>query len=313
MRVLITGGTGLIAGRLGDFFLKKGYDVIIANRREIVVPEALKGGKTVIVNWYNTSAIEDIFKNCDVIIHTAGMNSSDCSNDPTEALRFNGVVTTSIVQAAVSAAVKKFVYLSTAHVYSANLSGVISETTCPKNLHPYATSHRAAEDSVLYASSNEMLDGIVLRLSNIVCTPLTKDTNCWQLIVNDICRQAVTTRKIVLKTGGSQSRDFLAISELNLILEYLLNLAEPLRSQIINVGSGESTTILSIAQLVQSRCQSVLGFQPELVYPSNTTSVVKAALIYQTTVLDSLGYKRTESLSFEIDKLLCFCSLEFTS
>jgi UDP-glucose 4-epimerase len=313
MRVLITGGTGLIAGRLGESFIEKGYDVIIANRRDIVVPEALKGGKTVVVNWYDASAIEDICRNCDVIVHTAGMNASDCANNPTEALMFNGVVTTTIIQAAVSAAVKKFVYLSTAHVYSANLSGLISEKTCPKNLHPYATSHRAAEDSVLYASSNEMLDGLVLRLSNIVGTPLKKDTNCWQLLVNDICRQAVTTRKIVLKTDGSQTRDFLPISELNLMLEYLLNFTEPLPSHIINVGSGESTTILSIAQLVQSRCHSVLGFRPELVRPSNTKSVVKASLSYQTTVLDSLGYKRTESLSVEIDKLLRFCSLEFTT
>jgi UDP-glucose 4-epimerase len=313
MRVLITGGTGLIAGRLGESFIKKGYDVVIANRREIEVPEAFKDGKTVVVNWNDASAIEDLCRNCDVIIHTAGMNASDCAKNPTEALRFNGVVTTALVQAAVAAAVKKFLYLSTAHVYSGNLSGLISEATCPQNLHPYATSHRAAEDSVLFASTNEMLDGMVLRLSNIVGTPLTKDTNCWQLIVNDVCRQAATTRKIVLKTDGSQTRDFLAISELNLMIEYLLNCAAPLRSRIINVGSEESTTILSIAQLVQSRCQSVLGFRPELVRPSNTMSVVKAPLNFQTTVLDSLGYKRTESLSAEIDKLLLFCSLEFAT
>jgi UDP-glucose 4-epimerase len=313
MRVLITGGTGLIAGNLGESFIKKGYDVVIANRRDIEVPEVLKGGETVVVNWNDASAIENLCRNCDVIIHTAGMNASECAKNPTEALRFNGVVTTAIVQAAVAAAVKKFFYLSTAHVYSGNLFGLISEETCPQNLHPYATSHRAAEDSVLYASSNEVLDGMVLRLSNIVGAPLTRDVNCWHLIVNDVCKQAVTTRKIVLKTDGSQTRDFLAISELSLMLEYLLNCAVPLQSRIINVGSGESTTILSIAQLVQSRCQIVLGFRPELVRPSNTKSVVEAPLSYQTMVLDSLGYKRTETLIGEIDKLLRFCSLEFAT
>ena len=37
------------------------------------------------------------FARIDVIIHTAGMNSQDCANDPVAALEFNGVATTRLV------------------------------------------------------------------------------------------------------------------------------------------------------------------------------------------------------------------------
>ena len=85
------------------------------------------------------------------------MNSQDCANDPVAALEFNGVATTRLVSAALSSGVKKFIYLSTAHIYSSPLVGKISEETYPKNFHPYATSHLAGEMAVLKAYKKKKL------------------------------------------------------------------------------------------------------------------------------------------------------------
>lgn len=46
------------------------------------------------------------------------MNAVDCADNPIEALEFNGVSTARLAQSAAHAGVKKFLYLSTVHVYA---------------------------------------------------------------------------------------------------------------------------------------------------------------------------------------------------
>ena len=106
------------------------------------------------------------------------MNSKECASDPISALLVNGVDTARLVKAASRTNVKKFIYLSTAYVYSSPLDGVITEQTCLKNIHPYATSHLAGEQSVLLANQNQQLERVVFRLSNAFGAPVHKETNC---------------------------------------------------------------------------------------------------------------------------------------
>ena len=107
---------------------------------------------------------------------------------------FNGVATKRLVEAASRAGVKKFIYLSTAHVYASPLVGTITEQTLPNNSHPYASSHLAGESAVLNADERGVIQGVVMRLSNAYGAPMHKGVNCWMLVVNDLCRQAVQTR-----------------------------------------------------------------------------------------------------------------------
>src|SRR3546814_17036700 len=95
------------------------------------------------------------------------MNAQNCAANPVEALEFNGVATARLVQAAARVGIRRFIYLSTAHVYCAPLTGTITEDTCPRNLHPYATSHLAGENAVLSAVQAGEISGMVLRLSKI--------------------------------------------------------------------------------------------------------------------------------------------------
>jgi UDP-glucose 4-epimerase len=72
-----------------------------------------------------------------------------------------------LVQASVSVGVTKFIYLSTAHVYSSPLTREIDEESCLTNRHSYTTSHIAGEKAVFYQPGNaDNITGIVLRLSN---------------------------------------------------------------------------------------------------------------------------------------------------
>ena len=139
MRILITGGLGLIGGRLGQHLHQAGHQVILGSRNTCNPPDWLPQAEVAETDWKVDSSLEQICNGVDVLIHAAGMNAQDCVADPVAALEFNGLATARLLASAICAGVKRFIYLSTAHVYASPLVGTINEDTCPRNLHPYAT------------------------------------------------------------------------------------------------------------------------------------------------------------------------------
>src|SRR5207302_2088026 len=108
--------------------------------------------------------------------------------------------------------------------------------------------------------------GVVVRLSNAFGAPVDPATECWHLVTNDLCRQAVTLRRAVLKTQGSQRRDFIAVAEVCRAITHLLQLPKPrLGDGLFNLGGGWAPTLLQMAQLVAARVEACLGFQPEVI------------------------------------------------
>jgi UDP-glucose 4-epimerase len=148
-RVLITGGFGFVGGRLATYLAQKGHHVILGSRITSISPAWLPHAEVIQIDWDDEVALEHICSQVDVVIHAAGMNTQDSTADPIAALAFNGLATARLVTAACWKGVQQFIYLSTAHVYANPLVGVITEESCPRNLHPYATSHLAGEQEVL--------------------------------------------------------------------------------------------------------------------------------------------------------------------
>jgi len=311
MRILITGGFGFLGSRLAVHLAQVGYQVILGSRHSMAPPGWLPQAEVDKIGWDDEVALEDSCNGVDVIIHAAGMNAKDCAADPVAALEFNGLATAKLVAAANRARVKKFIYLSTAHVYGSPLVGVISEETWPRNLHAYATSHLAGEKAVLSAHSRGELQGIVLRLSNVFGAPIDKDVNCWMLLVNDLCKQAVETSKLVLQTSGMQQRDFIGLADLCCVVEKLLTHLPLMQKNLLNVGAGSSLTVLAMAHLIQQRCAKVLGFTPELAYKIGLADEMHEGLTYVVAKLVELNGNVNQNLSKEIDQLLMFCKLSF--
>lgn len=314
MRILITGGFGFIGGRLGQYLQQNGHQVILGSRKASCPPEWLPHAEVAQIDWSDSRALKQICSRVDVVIQAAGMNAQDCASDPVAALEFNGLVTARLVAAASRVGVKQFIYFSSAHVYASPLVGTITEATCPRNLHPYATSHLAGEHSVLSANQRGQIEGIVLRLSNAFGAPVHKDVNCWMLLVNDLCKQAVQTRKLVLQTTGLQQRDFIGITEVCRVTEHLaVGNGASMQPSILNVGFGVSQSVLAMAQSIQQRCAQVLGFEPVLQHVQGEADEPPRMLSYRVDNLAALGIKSDflENLA-EIDSLLRFCQSTFT-
>ena len=309
MKVLITGGFGYLGGRLAQFLASQtGSEVVLGSRLSLPSPPWLPQVQTVSMQWDSEVALEQVCTGVDSVVHLAGMNAQACAADPAAALEFNAAATARLVRAAARMRVKRFVYLSTAHVYGRPLAGVITENTCPVSLHPYATSHRAGEDAVRYALQGGAIEGIVIRLSNAYGAPAHKDTDSWMLLVNDLCRQAVLTHTLVLHSPGLDRRDFVPLPDVCAAIDHLLRLpTQNLGGGVFNVGGDWSPTVWEMARIIQERCVLSLGFRPELTRVEPPAGAAGAELHYRLDALMHSGFEPRADRLQEIDRLLACC------
>lgn len=312
-RILITGGFGYLGGRLGQFLATQGdYYIFLGSRDDRPVPNWLPQSRTVQIQWCSQDALDDVCRGMDVIIHCAGMNAQDCDTNPIAALEFNALGTARLLQSAIRQGVKRFIYFSTAHVYGSPLVGDITEKTSTTSLHPYATSHRAAEDSVRYANDRKKIEGIVIRLSNVFGPPVYKEVNCWMLLVNDLCRQIISTKKMILTSTGLQRRDFVPLTEVCRVIQHLLLLPkEKMDSCLFNVGGSWAPTVLEMAMFIQERCAIKLNFLPAIEHKEPVKEEKSYPLSYRVDTLFETGFQNFEDRTAEMDNLIEFCNVRF--
>jgi UDP-glucose 4-epimerase len=306
MRILITGGFGLIGGRVGQHLQQVGHQIVLGSRKASKPPDWLPQAEVVQTCWGDESALDQICGGVEVVIHAAGMNAQDCSANPVAALEFNGLATARLLAAAIRTNVKRFFYLSTAHVYASPLIGTITEATCPRNMHPYASSHLAGESVVLNASQCGKIEGIVLRLSNAFGAPVHKDLNCWMLLVNDLCRQAVTGRSLILRSAGLQRRDFVTLQDVGRAFSHMIDLhKEQVGDGVFNIGGAWSPRVIDMVELIQARCLAVLGFAPNIIRPKPDDGEVQLGLEFQINKLLASGFTLSGNAVTEIDATCC--------
>ncbi|MBL0954446.1 MAG: SDR family oxidoreductase [Leptospira sp.] len=310
-KVLITGGFGFLGGRIAKHLSNQGFEVFLGSRTIRVVPSGFNNCKSVITNWDDTNQLRDVCSDQDVIIHTAGMSAEDCAKDPIASFEFNCIGTMKLLEACKSNERKKFIYLSTAHVYGSPLVGKLTEDSIPKNNHPYATSHLAGEFGVNYSNAKGDTEGYNLRLSNGFGAPILEDGNCWKLFVNDLCKQAITKRELTIHSNEEQQRDFIPISNLTKTIEMIINQENPLSQNTFNLGSGISFTLLEMAQKIRSRTNHLFGYSPEIKTNPNVKNSNDHFLEYNIDRLKSFHLSDDLNLEGELDSLLLYCQNHF--
>jgi UDP-glucose 4-epimerase len=309
--VLLTGGLGYVGGRVAKGLVQDpGFDITVTSRNPdtIELPEWLSRDQCVKLDVLNEDDCKNACKNTDVVIHFAALNEIESALDPEKALLINTLGTLKLVKAAESAGVRRFIYFSTAHVYRSPLEGSISETTLPRPVHPYAITHRAAEDYVLAANHQKKMQGIVLRLSNSIGAPINSKVNRWSLAGNDLCRQAITTREMRLKTSGLQKRDFITLHDVARAVSHVLRLPmSSVEDGIFNLGGENVLSIYDLTIRIQKRCTEIFGFTPSIIRTEPQPSEASGSLSYSIERLKSTGFVLTGNLDNEIDETLRFC------
>lgn len=252
-RILITGGQGYLGGRLADYFYDNGYQISILIRK--MNPDLTDWSKKFDIIYADLTephALKGICDGKDYVIHTAALNDKQCRDNPEEALLVNSYGTRLILEEARKANIKRFVYLSTFHVYDKTRSRLITEETPINPLTEYSLTHYFAENYSHYYRNSGWVDTVVVRITNGYGAPVARSVNCWMLAMNDFCKSLMENRKIVLKTRGLQKRDFISISDICRGIILLLESSQPVPEDNgnYNLGSGYIMSIYELASLV---------------------------------------------------------------
>jgi UDP-glucose 4-epimerase len=236
-------------------------------------------------------------KNVDVVINLSSKAERLCLTDPQDALRVNGGGTLALVSEAASARVSRFVQVSTCKVYGDDPSGPVTEDTPCKPQSHYAITHRLAEDyvTVLHPKS------VVLRLANGFGAPVDAAVDCWDIAVNQICRQAAVNRRIVLRSSGSKWRNFVPMDD---IVRALRTAAIDLPIGTYNLGSSYSMELRGLASRVADVCADTLGFCPLIEAGATAGPERCLPLDYRVDKLAGVGFTPTAALDVELKKLL---------
>lgn len=309
-RVLVTGASGYIGGRaVQAFAVDRSLAVTAASRQTHRVPP---GVTAAVVDWSNANALAALCRNQDAVIHLAAMNETACARDPEAAKRVNGGYTEMLLQAAITAGIRRFVSVSTAKVFGDNPSGTLDERCDPHPASVYSATHRLIEEHILTAHASGAIDGVVLRLSNAVGAPADAKTDAWMLIANDFCRQAAADGRITLRSSGRAWRNFIAMSDAVVALRHVLAVPRTaLADGLFHLGGPQSIRILDFAERIASRARQMFGSVPQVHCAEAKAGEMHRVLDWRTAKLNATGWKAPDDLDAEIDATLALCRTAF--
>lgn len=303
MKLIISGGMGYVGGRLSDYFAKAGHQVIALSRKADEIKHlSLPQGLTV---EHPDAITLDQLKSTDVFIHLAALNEIDSVKFPAQAIAVNITQSLNWLDKCHVAGVKSFIFFSTAHVYGKPLQGFYNEASVATPVHPYAITHRCAEDYVLAYALEKQMNNLVIRLTNSFGGPAFPTADRWTLLVNDLCRTAVLKGEMQLLSDGLQLRDFVCLQDVCSAVNHLINMsATDHGNRIYNIGAGYSTTVYDMALRVQERAQKALSRSVELTRKTPTGAVPSDDLTISIDKLKSAGFALSDHIDEEIDRTL---------
>lgn len=262
---LVTGAGGYIGGRLVPMLVGEGWDV----RAIVREPAPRLGVAETICDLAGDPgpALDEACQGVDTVIHLAGESEVVAARDPAWALSSTVVATERIRSAAARAEVKRVVYLSTVHVYGAQIvaGATLTEDLCPQPRTAYAIARLASEHLVASSPGYEL---VVLRLTNSVGAPDDPHVDRWSLVANDLCRQGAVSGALTLRSSGMQWRDFVPLADVcRGICRAALVDGNVLPHGTYNLASGTPTTVRELARMIQDTFEIETGERPVLNAP----------------------------------------------
>jgi UDP-glucose 4-epimerase len=250
--IWITGCRGFIGRHLAFWLSRQGHTVVGIGHGPWPTAEAQAWG---VQRWLNggihASNLQQLLRDGgppEYIFHLAGGSSVGASIDhPYEDFTRTVATTAELLDwMRLATRTARLVSVSSAAVYGAGHTGPIREEQALLPFSPYGYHKLMMENACLSYAANYGLAVTVVRLFSVYGSWLKKQV-LW-----DMCsRLASGTRQLVLGGTGEELRDWTDIRDVVRALEFTMGLAsDPDAMAIFNVGSGQGTSVGSIAAMV---------------------------------------------------------------
>lgn len=251
MTVFVTGGLGFIGGAFIRQITAAGADVVNVDAGTYAADEARIEGTHATTHLMDVrdERIVKVMSDCapEVVVHFAAeTHVTRSENDEASFFSSNVEGTRSILEAAASAGVGRFIHLSTDEVYGPALD------------HPFTEDDKLPGEGAAtspYARSKAVADDLARSFADRMSLITVRPTNCfggWQHPEKAIARwatRAISGHRLPVWGDGQQVRDWMFVDDLCSAIMLLIDKGEP--GGTYNVGPGnEAVSNIEIARAV---------------------------------------------------------------
>jgi UDP-glucose 4-epimerase len=250
MNFLVTGAAGFLGSALANRLAReghqvRGYDDLSAGDPGRLSNDVLftRGDVT------DRPKLWTLFQDIDCVYHLAAKVSvQESVLYPREYNIINVGGTVSVMEAMRDVGVRRVVFISSGSVYGEQSSQPLHEDTPPNPGTPYAVSKLAAEYYVRTIGSLWGIETVALRVFNAY-GPGQPIFAAHPPVIPHFLQQAAKSGTIVIHGKGAQTRDFVYLDD---VVEAMVSsaTAPTVNRLVINIGSGQETSIHHLSQLV---------------------------------------------------------------
>jgi UDP-glucose 4-epimerase len=229
--ILITGHKGFIGKYLFSELKNKGYDVFGLSEEECDIS--------------NRESVDNFFrdKKIDIVFHTAAFvpNSQDLKEND-KLFSVNVLGTFNLLQASLKNNVKRFVYSSSASVYSrkSNKNPVKEQNALPENI--YGLTKLLGENLCEFFRDKYDLNTASLRCSSVYGFS-QRPNSVLPIFINN----AVLNKEIKILGKGKRTQDFIYVKD---VVRANIKAGFSKSEGIFNIGSGKETSLADLAAMI---------------------------------------------------------------
>ena len=260
MRVLITGGMGVIGAEASRKFVREGHRPVLYSRHrdESLIRDIVDKVDIELGSILDRARLAEVFKSRGIthVVHTAAYISALSAKHPAESVEINVMGTVNVLEAARAANVERVVYTSAKGVYGPFLGDYGAPTYKPshRRINPRNRSASTIRPSswarmpTLYWGTLG-LDVVVLRFATTYGPGKTARHGNMG-VTSQIIERPASGQPFHLAQGGDEKDDFIYNKDSALGI-YLATMAKNLNSRVFNIGTGVGVTLKDVAAILR--------------------------------------------------------------
>ena len=251
MRYLVTGGAGFIGSHLVCALLKKNANVRVLDNFSSGRRENLSGLDVEIIHadLRDSARVAQAVRGVDIIFHEAAFVSvPESMQKPQECFDVNVTGTSTLLESARNAGVKRAVIASSAAVYGDSGAMPLVEDTPLSQASPYAVSKRVDEMFGELYTRSFGLEVAALRYFNVY-GPRQRPDSMYAAAVPIFIRRMLDSQPVTVYGDGGQTRDLINVHDV--VRANLLAAEHPAAvGQIFNICTGNETRLLDLLEVL---------------------------------------------------------------